>query len=369
MQQDEGMQEALGILFEQFWVLRADEPLVYHRLREQEHQLKRYVSEKFGFDLIVHQHFIKLEKIPVDPKVWMGIQSFIEPMDYAIFCCALAFTEGKSTDEQFLLTHLTEEIEEVYPGEISVDWTNYQHRKSLVRALKQLDSLKLIRTVDGEIDAFAMNETEEVLYEVSVHARYFMRSYPEDLFQYDSIDSILSSEWSRQKEDERRKRVYRKLLLSPVVYRESKEDLDFAYIRNFRNRLVEEFERYTPFRLEVFKNAALLILPEAKQRYTLFPDKKGIATVALHLAVSLRQEQIAPDEMGNIRMTLFEFHSLIGRTKQGYEARWSKQYRESTPRAIAKELIQLLQNWEFGKVEAESDMIVIHSGFGRMVGT
>lgn len=369
MQQDERMEEALGILFEQFWVLRTDEPLVYHRLREQEHQLKRYVSEKFGFDLIVHQHFIKLEKIPVDPKTWMGIQSFIEPMDYAIFCCALAFTEGKSTDEQFLLTHLTEEIEEMYPGELPVDWTNYQHRKSLVRALKQLDALKLIRTVDGEIDAFAMNDTEEVLYEVSVHARYFMRSYPEDLFQYDSIDAILSSEWSRQKEDERRKRVYRKLMLSPVVYREGKDDLDFAYIRNFRNRLVDEFERYTPFRLEVFKNAALLILPETKQRYTIFPDKKGISTVALHVATSLRQEAIAPDEMGQIRMTLFEFHKLIEQTKLEYEAKWSKQYRESTSRAIAKELIPLLRNWELVEMEVESETVILHSGFGRMVGT
>lgn len=65
---DEMTQNALGILFEQFWVLRTEEPQFYQLIREREKALKRYVSEKFGFDLIVHQHFIKLEKIPVDPK-------------------------------------------------------------------------------------------------------------------------------------------------------------------------------------------------------------------------------------------------------------------------------------------------------------
>ena len=41
----------------------------------------------------------------------------------------------------------------------------------------------------------SMNEEQEVLYEVTVYARYFMRSYPDDLFQYETMDEILESEW------------------------------------------------------------------------------------------------------------------------------------------------------------------------------
>ncbi|MFN3366742.1 MAG: TIGR02678 family protein [Exiguobacterium mexicanum] len=365
---DERMVEALGILFEQFWVLRAEQPPIYQKIREREHQLKRYVTEKFGFDLIVHQHFIKLEKLPVDPKPWMGIQAFTEPMDYAIFCCALAFTESKSVDEQFLLSHITEDIQEMYPGDLPLDWTNYRHRKSLVRALKQLDELKLIRAVDGDVDSFAMSETEEVLYEVSVHARYFMRSYPEDLFNYETIQDILTSEWSRQKEDERRKRVYRKLMFSPIVYRESKDDLDFAYIRNFRNRLGDEFEKFTPFRLEVFKNAAMLVLPEQKQRYTLFPNQKGITGVALHVASHLRKLELPVNEMGEIRVTLLEFERMVEAVQLEWGPGWAKQYREDTPKKVAAELVSLLREWEFGYVETDSGILVIQSGFGRTVG-
>ena len=51
--------EALRILFEQFWILRQEEPEKYHLVRQQEQKLKRYIGDKFGLELIVHQHFIK----------------------------------------------------------------------------------------------------------------------------------------------------------------------------------------------------------------------------------------------------------------------------------------------------------------------
>jgi Protein of unknown function (DUF2398). len=82
---DEQAQTALRILLERFWVLRLKEPETYQLIREREKVLKRYFVEKFGFDLIVHQHFIKLEKIPVETKSWMGIQDFQETRDYVIF--------------------------------------------------------------------------------------------------------------------------------------------------------------------------------------------------------------------------------------------------------------------------------------------
>ncbi|MTH54254.1 TIGR02678 family protein [Bacillus mangrovi] len=366
---DEKTEDALGILFEQFWVLRSDDPAAYHLIREREHSLKRYLSEKFGFDLIIHQHFIKLEKIPVDPKSWMGIQEFTEPMDYAVFCCALAFSERRSVDEQFLLSDLTEDVQEMYPGEFPLDWTNFQHRKSLVRALKKLMELKLIKAVDGEIDLFAASEEEEVLYEVTVYARYFMRSYPEDLFRYETIEEILVSEWSRQ-QDERRKRVYRKLMFSPIVYRESEDDPDFAYIRNFRNRLRDDLEEHTPFRLEVYKNAALLIMPERKQRYTLYPDQRGISDISLQIAawIRLEKERFQADERGEIRITYSEAEQLIADVKGENGHGWSKQYRESSAAQVTEEWLQLLGDWELAYMEPETDLIVLQSGLGRMIG-
>src|SRR5690625_2491583 len=114
---DEKAQTALRLLMEKFWILRLEEPDMYQIVRERENMLKRYVDEKLGFDLISNQHFIKLEKIPVEAKSWMGIQEFQEARDYAILCCALAYTENRSVDEQFLLSDICEDIRDIYPGE------------------------------------------------------------------------------------------------------------------------------------------------------------------------------------------------------------------------------------------------------------
>lgn len=367
---DEKAQTALRVLMEKFWILRLQDPEMYQLIREREKVLKRYVDEKFGFDLIVHQHFIKLEKIPVETKSWMGIQEFQEPRDYAIFCCALAFTENRSVDEQFLLSDICEDIKDMYPGEMALDWTNYNHRRSLVRVIKQLEKLAILRTVEGEIDQFAMDEEQEVLYETTIYARYFMRSYPKDLLEYDSVQEILDSEWERHVQDARRKRVYRKLMFSPVVYREGEDDPDFAYIRQYRNRLRDDLEAHTLFRLEVFKNAALLVSEERKQDLTLFPDQKAIMDVALHFASFIRehQEKFQADEFGNIRITKIMFEQTIKDVHAIYGKGWSKQYREGSITATMNELIHVLFDWEMLTIEEATGAYSIRPLLGRVSG-
>ncbi|MFE4521888.1 TIGR02678 family protein [Cytobacillus firmus] len=367
---DEIAVDALGTLFEQFWILREEEPETYRKIRDREQKLKRYIQEKFGLELTVHQHFIKLEKIPVQPESWMGHQSFVTTMDYAIFCCALAYTEQKAIDEQFLLSNMAEHIQEMYPGEFSLDWTNYQHRRSLVRALKEVLSLKLIKTIDGNLDAFQMSEDEEVLYEISVHSRYFMRSYPDDLVQFRCMEDLLSQEWKRQPDDQRRKRVYRKLMMMPVVHRNGEDDPDFAYIRNFRNRLRDDFEQHTPFRLEVFKNAAMLTIPDMKKKYTLYPDTKGITDAALHTMAVLRdhQKELNISERGIVRMPAAAFEAYVRRTKEQYGHGWGKKHRDETPEETAWEIINLWRDWSMAEWEAESRMLTILPGAARLIG-
>jgi uncharacterized protein (TIGR02678 family) len=367
---DEKAQQALRLLMEKFWVLRKEEPENYQLIREREKVLKRYVDEKLGFDFIVHQHFIKLEKIPVDVKSWMGIQDFQEVRDYAMFCCALAFTENLSVDEQFLLSDICEDMKDMYPGELPLDWTNYNHRRSLIRVIKQLEKNHLLKPVEGEVEQFAMNEEQEVLYETTIYARYFMRSYPKDFFEYHSVTEILEGEWERHTEDERRKRVYRKLLLAPVVYREAEDDPDFAYIRNFRNRLREDLEKHTMFRLEVFKNAAMLVADEKKQELTLFPDQKAIMDIALHTAAYIRKhfDRFPPDELGNIRLTRVTLEEVMADVYAIYAVGWSKQYRDGTIAGITNELIHLLIDWEMLAIEPDTNIHILKPLFGRISG-
>ncbi len=367
---DEKAQTALRVLMEHFWILRQEEPEIYQLIREREKVLRRFIEEKLGFDFIVHQHFIKLEKIPVETKSWMGIRGFQEPRDYAMFCCALAFTENRSVEEQFLLSDICEDMKDLYPGDIPLDWTNYNHRRSLIRVIKQLQHFAILKVVEGEIDQFALDDGQEVLYEITVYARYFMRAYPKDLFSYASSEEILREEWKRHEQDARRKRVYRKLMLSPVVYREQEDDPDFAYIRNYRNRLKDDLEKHTLFRLEIFKNAAMLVAEERKQELTLFPDQKAIMDIALHFAAYVREhaDTFEPNELGNIQISTIKFQQTVKTVHDIYGKGWSKQYREGSIRTTMQELVSTLKDWEMLVDDTETDGYLIRPLLGRISG-
>ncbi|MDQ0219234.1 TIGR02678 family protein [Peribacillus cavernae] len=368
---DEKAQKALQLLFDHYWILRSDQPEWYQLIREREKVLRRYIDEKFGLRLIVHRHFVKLEKIPVEPEAWMGIQHFQEAMDYAIFCCALSFLEGKAIDEQFLLSELCEDIQADYPGEIPLDWTVYIHRKSLIRAVQMLTDFKLIRTIDGDVNKFDNNQEQEALYEVTVYSRYFMRSYPEDLFTYANWQDILSEEWKLQGEDERRKRVYRQLFMSPAVYRKQQNDPDFLYIRNFRNRISDDMDKHTAFQFSLFKNAAMLTVPEPKSYQTLFPDQKASSDLILQLSgmIHSRKEQFNPNEWGEILLTEGEFEQVIHELKENFGEGWSKAYREGSLSTIRRELLAVLSEWLMAETNDETGMIILKPMLGLLTGS
>ena len=367
---DEKAIEGMDLLFHHYWILRGDHPEWYQLIREREKVLRRYISEKFGLRLIVHQYFIKLEKIPVEPERWMGIQDFQEPMDYAIFCCALSFLEGKSVDEQFLLSDLCQEIQADYPGEFALDWTLYIHRKSLIRAVKVLMDFQIIRAIDGDIGRFDHNEEQEVLYEATVYSRYFMRSYPDDFVSYKHWDELIKEDWKLNQEDERRKRVYRKLFFSPGLHRMDSQDPDFQYIRNFRNRLSEDIENHSLYKLHIFKNTAFLSVDGPKQYHQVYPNSKASTDIMLQFSTYMHDhlDHFKPKENGEIVLTEGEMDEVIEILRRQFEKGWSKYFREKSTNAIRMELIEAMKNWVMAEVEEESSFIKIKPLLGVLTG-
>lgn len=371
---DEKAREALGILLENFWILRDRQPEEYAMIRDREAALKRFVRDKLGYRLIVHRHFAKLEKIPARPEPWMGMETFEHPRDYAMFCCLLAHMENVAVDEPFLLSALCEELKVLYPGEVPMDWENYEHRKSLVRVVKTAVRLGILTEVDGDTAAFQQNEQAEVLYEVPVAARYFMRTFPKDLTRFSSGEAILQAEAAAEEDSSlrRRHRVYRQLLLSPAVYREEMEEADFLYLLRFRHRLEEDFAEYLGFRLEIYRNTALLSAPEARARLTLFPDSRAICDIALQMGEETRRRlaagEVKVEADGTIRLTPVEWEQWVGALKESRGAGWSKQYRTALVKQTAAELLALLKEWKMATVDPESGMIRLYPLLGRLAG-
>lgn len=366
---DEKAVQSLDYLLHHFWVLRKEEPKMYQQIRERQKVIQRYVSEKLGLQLHVRQHFIKLEKIPIKPESWMGIQSFQAPMDYMIFCYALAYIESKGIEEQFLLSELCEEIRALSYEEEELDWTLFQHRKSLIRTIQTLVELHLIETIDGDVKRFDHHEDQEVLYEVTIYSRYFMRVYPDEFTMFSSAEELLHLEHSLTNEDERRKRVYRQLFMSPVMYRQEGQDPDFLYIRNFRNRMSDDIEKHSDFKLHVFKNAAFLSVTEPKNYYELFPNTKSVTDILLQLSSYLHKNvaNYPPQENGDIILTDGQLNTIIQELKNELGEGWAKLYREKSVAAVRQDVVTELVYWQM--VTVEQGFIHIHPLLGVLSGS
>lgn len=382
---DDVAREALGHLMEQWWILRDREPDKDPMVRERESALAMYAMDKLGFRLVVHRYFARLEKIPAEPEAYMGIPEFKLAMDYALFCCILAYLDRKGVDEQFLLSEVCEELKAICPAEIELDWRDYAHRKSLVRALTFAREVGIIQPVEGDVEQFSLSPDTEVLYDVAIVSRYFMRPYPKDLSEFGTMSELLDASWvetgagtetvtedGRESATSRRHRIYRKLFMCPALYGSGGQDPDILYLRNYCNRIQEDIEAHTDFSLELYRNCAMLVLPERKMRYTTYPDAKGISDISLQFAAVVRQAldaeelQMQPD--GIVRLTSVDFQRLADTCRSRYGPGWGVQHRRAKLREVAAELKAFLIDWRLALEDPESGMVFLMPTFGRVTG-
>ena len=152
-------------LLDRFWVTKAEDKELYYTLKRTQPEYKRFLNEQLGWNLIVNESVIKLEKVPPKAMPWMGIQEFSDNMDYCLLCALLLYLSDLDDEEQFLLSSLTEAVETFSKDFISVDWTRFTHRKSMVRVLRYAQNVGLILVYDGSSESFSNNPEQEVLYE------------------------------------------------------------------------------------------------------------------------------------------------------------------------------------------------------------
>lgn len=336
----------MKILLENFWITRDDKD-TFNRIRDNEPAIRAFVEEKLGYRLIVNPYLIKLEKIPAEPEEWMGIQTFQSPMDYAFFCLLLAFLEDKGPEDQFVLSNVTEYIETQYQGPEKVDWTLFQQRKSLVRVLNFAVDMGMIVVDDGSHERFSDNRETEVLYENTGLSRYFMRSLNRDINEDISIQELLDEE----RENARRHRAYRKLILSPAVYSNGPDDDVFNYIKNYRNTIEKDVEENLDARLHIHKTSAFLIFNDNKYMKAYLPDKNSnISDIVLQMCSIIREKveagQLNVNSDDSITLTETEFYDIIEAVKEKFSQGWYKSYREKSINQLSNEIIEEMQLWK-----------------------
>ncbi|MGI5998492.1 MAG: TIGR02678 family protein [Lutispora sp.] len=332
-------------LLENFWILKDKDRELYYELKNLDRDTRDFIREKLGYNLIINQNLVKMEKVPEVPEAWMGIKSFTDSMDYVLLCLLLAFLEDKTNDEQFLLSHVTEYLQINYPDG-ALDWTIYHIRKSLIRVLNFALDMGFIKIDDGDQDLFSENYNAEVLYENTGISRYFIRSFNGQITEYSTWEDILNSQWFFSDEDKgvvRRMRVYRSLFLDSVVY---DDDLSvFEYIKRQRHTLQSDIEKYMEGELHIYKNAAFITVDDYRYKIS-FPEDKTLSDICL-LICSIISERIKSGDMSlkaddTVFMDNDSFDEVLQICIERYRELWSKEYRLKSFNLLRQEVIEYM---------------------------
>ena len=232
-------------LLENYLILKERDKDLYYDAKDNIDKYKSFIYDNLAYDIIIKDDFIKLEKIPGIPEEWMGINEFTEIKEYIFFILLITFLEDKNKEEQFILSSITEYIEHNYPDE-KIEWTIFKNRKSLIKVMKFAIDIGIIKKNDGSEEEFSKSETGDVLYESTGLSRYIVRRFSKNIEDSESYEDLLGDEFSGISKDlgtVRKNRVFRRLLLSPVVYNDENDNGDYDYIKSKRSFIRSTLDR------------------------------------------------------------------------------------------------------------------------------
>lgn len=363
---------ALEVLLSKRWILKSRDKDLYYQMRDQIGTVKKFLTEKLGYQVIVNPYLIKVEKMPAKAMPWMGILEFNDPIQYGFLCVILMFLEDKEAQEQFVLSELTEFIQSQYQ-ETQVDWTSYSTRRHLIKVIKFCVSCGMLQVDDGSEENFARDDTGEVLYGNTGVSRYFMKNFTRNIMDYTRPEDFEEDEWIDINADRgivRRQRVYRKLLLTMGLYRSGEADEDFAYVRNYRNMIGGELEEYFDCELQVHKTSAFVIMGENGNLGRCFPEEKTLSDIVLLcnslILQRIEQKQIEVPVDEHIVVSGQMFKRLIEECKERYGSGFIKTYRDATTSEFYRDVKEYMEQLDL--IEERKDTVVLKGAIGKIAG-
>ncbi len=337
-------------LLENFWITRDSDKAEYFRIKRLiDSDMKNFISNFTGWKLIVNNKLIKLEKTPAEAKPFMGIQEFESVNDYCLLCALLIYLDDKYDGEQFLLSELIESIEKIIVNIVDMDFTHFTDRKSLVRMLKFAQEMGLLKISEGSLERVESNREKEILYENTGLSAYFSIHHDSDISSFQDYRDFENNEDCYSDKDRgyiRSSRVYKKLLLEPAVYWNSKDDADALYIKNQRNTISARLDSYLEGRLDVHNGSAFYMVNEDEAFGNIHPSDKMISGFAALLCTKIRERlDGAENSSNNFYMEKTEFEKFILDCRNDFINGLSKEYREMSDDKLIKNITEYMINW------------------------
>ncbi len=339
------------------WITKDSDAELFYWIKDQYTELRDWFAEYTGFLLILTRTMAKLDKSPLIAEPWMGFADFRDPRDYALFTYSLWFLESKTELDQFVLTDIVEQVsEQLRATGLALDWENYQHRLSMVRALKKLRQLGVLVHIDGEESDWAHNAEKNVLYECAPAARYVLRHFPRELKQYERLDDcneqVVYSETAEGELRKRRHRVYRRLLLEPAVADLEWQRDDLYYVVTQRRAIMDNMQFMFGMEGSRYREGLFFFYPELSGECGLFPTAAGVSDLVLLFAGELRRRLDSRDwyvsEQGTVELTRTDVEALLYGLKQRFGEYWSKEHREMGLSELADTMTAHMVEWKLG---------------------
>ena len=236
----------------------------------------------------------------------------------------------------------------------------------MVKVLKFIKDMGFIKLYDGDENKFAENIENDVLYEVTGVSKYFIRNFASNIAECNSYRDIYEKEQLGLEQDkgiERRQRVYRRLFTENVVYKESEDDQDYNYIRNYRSVINQDVDKILDSTLEVHKNGAYILLTENKNYKNTFPANNGISDIVLFINRQVKDDYINKNIKADINdlitISNVEFLKLIRNVKEKYGFGFSKEYREMEEEKLFQEVKKYMKEFDMLREKEEINEYII----------
>ena len=104
------IEKEMKALLYNFWITKDKNRDLYYQIKNNQSEIKDFISKNLGSNLIIHDKFIKLEKIPTITKSNAKLNNFSSVLEYVILTIMLLFLEDKTKGDYFVLSDLIEYV-------------------------------------------------------------------------------------------------------------------------------------------------------------------------------------------------------------------------------------------------------------------
>ena len=376
MRMNSNIEAEMRALLYNFWITKDSNKELYYQIKNKQNMIKNFVSKNLGSNLIIHDRFIKLEKIPTIIKANSGLSNFTSVLEYVILSIMLLFLEDKTRGDYFVLSNLIEYVKNTAVAlELNhvPDWNKVQDRRCLSNVITFLEDLQIIKIKDYSKISFIESRDAEVLYESLGVSNYLMRMFDDNINELKEPDDFIKNEFAIQnmdKGDIRRYKVFRNILYTPAVFSQDLSTSELDYIKKNRNYIKSEIDKNLDMEVEITHNMALLCDSEDSNEKDNFPNNKKLTEIVLMINDRLLQEI----NSGNIIINQYEvaiikedyFVGIIMDIKKSKSSYIGKTMMRENDRRFYDMVLEYMEKYNI--VEKCNDEIMIYPTVARIVG-